>query len=111
MVELLAPLGEHELIHLGCGEGTTAAPWPSACRAGNSAGIDIAKNAIFAANKAQPDGSFRHRRSGARPLLARQGPGAAGQRPPRSRQSSWSTGWRRVATCSTCSPVLATSGN
>ena len=37
MANLLAPLGDRELVHLGCGEGTTAAPWLSGCPAGRSA--------------------------------------------------------------------------
>ncbi|PJG60552.1 putative RNA methyltransferase [Aeromonas cavernicola] len=55
---LLAPLGAHELIHLGCGEGYYCRTLAARLPGWQFAGIDIAKNTIFAANKAQPDGQF-----------------------------------------------------
>ena len=58
MVELLAPLGEHELIHLGCGEGYYCRALAERLPGWQFAGFDIAKNAIFAANKAQPEAQF-----------------------------------------------------
>ncbi|MBW3806428.1 methyltransferase domain-containing protein [Aeromonas jandaei] len=58
MASLLAPLEPRELIHLGCGEGYYCRALAERLPGWQFAGVDIAKNAIFAATKAQPDGSF-----------------------------------------------------
>lgn len=58
MAALLVPLGEHELIHLGCGEGYYCRALAERLPGWQVGGFDLAKNAIFAANKAQPEGQF-----------------------------------------------------
>ncbi|MGB6189402.1 MAG: methyltransferase domain-containing protein [Aeromonas molluscorum] len=58
MATLLAPLGERELVHLGCGEGYYCRALAECLPGWRFGGVDLAKNAIFAASKAQPDASF-----------------------------------------------------
>jgi 23S rRNA (guanine745-N1)-methyltransferase len=58
MAALLAPLGPRELIHLGCGEGYYCRALAERLPGWQFAGVDIAKNTIFAANKAQPEAQF-----------------------------------------------------
>ncbi|QHB83778.1 methyltransferase domain-containing protein [Aeromonas veronii] len=58
MAALLAPLAPQELIHLGCGEGYYCRALAERLPGWQFAGVDIAKNTIFAAKKAQPDGQF-----------------------------------------------------
>lgn len=58
MANLLAPLGERELVHLGCGEGYYCRALAERLPGWQVSGFDLAKNAIFAANKAQPEGQF-----------------------------------------------------
>lgn len=58
MANLLAPLGERELIQLECGEGYYCRALAERLPGWRFAGVDLAKNAIFAASKAQPEGSF-----------------------------------------------------
>lgn len=58
MAAMLTPLGAHELIHLGCGEGYYCRALAERLPDWRVGGFDLAKNAIFAANKAQPDGQF-----------------------------------------------------
>jgi len=58
MANLLAPLGERELVHLGCGEGYYCRALAERLPGWQVGGFDLAKNAIFAANKAQPEGQF-----------------------------------------------------
>ncbi|MGL5948042.1 MAG: putative RNA methyltransferase [Aeromonas sp.] len=50
--------GEHELIHLGCGEGYFCRALAAHLPTWRFAGIERAQNAIFAANKAQPEAQF-----------------------------------------------------
>ncbi len=52
------PLEPRELIHLGCGEGYYCRTLAERLPGWQFAGVDIAKNTIFAANKAQPDAQF-----------------------------------------------------
>ena len=110
MVELFAPLGEHELIHLGCGEGYYCRALAERLPGWQFAGFDIAKNAIFAANRRSLRAQFVIA-DPARPAATRQGPGVCWSTTSRSRQSSWSTGWRRAATfrsmCSWVPPPVA----
>ncbi|AVP93213.1 MULTISPECIES: putative RNA methyltransferase [Aeromonas] len=70
MATLLAPLGERELIHLGCGEGYYCRALAERLPGWQFGGLDLAKNAIFAANKAQPDGHFVIADPAKAPLLA-----------------------------------------
>lgn len=58
MVSLLSSLPPQELVHLGCGEGYYCRALAERLPGWQFAGIDIAKNTIFAAKKAQPDGQF-----------------------------------------------------
>ncbi|TNI86829.1 putative RNA methyltransferase [Aeromonas allosaccharophila] len=58
MTALLSPLAPQELIHLGCGEGYYCRALAERLPGWQFAGVDIAKNTIFAAKKAQPDGQF-----------------------------------------------------
>ncbi len=58
MASLLSPLAPQELIHLGCGEGYYCRALAERLPGWQFAGVDIAKNTIFAAKKAQPDGQF-----------------------------------------------------
>ncbi len=58
MVGLLSNLHEQELIHLGCGEGYYCRALAARLPGWQFSGIDIAKNTIFAAKKAQPENQF-----------------------------------------------------
>jgi len=58
MTSLLAPLDPRELTQLGCGEGYYCRALAERLPGWQFGGVDIAKNAIFAATKAQPNASF-----------------------------------------------------